>query len=205
MKAIVFLIKIICIIKKKFLDAFFNFYSKNYFKLFGAHLGKNIQFHGRCILQLKKGCSIHIGDNFHCNSGIENAIDTTICSKIVVYKGASLTIGNMSGISNTTIQCKNKILIKNFVNIGAGSLLMDTNFHSTSWIVRKNRNDGEKATSAPIVINDYVFIGARSIICKGVTIGEKSIIAAGSVVVKNIPAGEIWGGNPAKFIKKVNL
>jgi acetyltransferase-like isoleucine patch superfamily enzyme len=48
-----------------------------------------------------------------------------------------------------------------------------------------------------------VFIGARCIILKGVTIGEKSIVAAGSVVTKNIPEGEVWGGNPAKFIKKI--
>ena len=46
------------------------------------------------------------------------------------------------------------------------------------------------------------FIGARSIICNAVTIGENSIIGAGSVVTKDIPANEIWAGNPARFIKK---
>lgn len=56
---------------------------------------------------------------------------------------------------------------------------------------------------APIKIEDDVFIGARTIITKGVTIGAKSIVAAGSVVVCNIPSGEIWGGNPAKFIMKI--
>ena len=63
--------------------------------------------------------------------------------------------------------------------------------------------DWKTAQSAPIYIGNYAFIGARSIICKGVTIGEHAIIAAGSVVVKDIPADEIWGGNPAKFISKV--
>lgn len=57
------------------------------------------------------------------------------------------------------------------------------------------------AHSAPIVIGDYVFIGARCIIQKGVTIGEKAIIAAGSVVVKDIPPMCIAAGNPAKVIK----
>ena len=42
----------------------------------------------------------------------------------------------------------------------------------------------------------------HSIILKGCTIGDNSIIAAGSVVCSDVPAGEIWGGNPAKFIKK---
>lgn len=55
--------------------------------------------------------------------------------------------------------------------------------------------------SAPVVIGDYVFIGARSIVLKGVTIGEKSIIAAGSVVTKDVPANCLAGGNPCKMIK----
>lgn len=56
---------------------------------------------------------------------------------------------------------------------------------------------------AKLIIGDYVFIGTRSIICKGVTIGNHSIIAAGSVIVKDIPSDEVWGGNPARFIRKV--
>lgn len=54
-----------------------------------------------------------------------------------------------------------------------------------------------------MVIEDNVFIGARCIILKGVTIGENSIVGAGSVVTKSIPANEIWAGNPAKFIRKI--
>lgn len=46
-----------------------------------------------------------------------------------------------------------------------------------------------------------MFIGTLCIICKGVTIGEKSIIGADSVVTKSIPENQIWGGNPAKFIR----
>ena len=79
---------------------------------------------------------------------------------------------------------------------------MDTNFHSTDWRKREHREeDVADAKTAPVVIEDYVFIGARGIICKGVRIGEHSIIAAGSVVVKDIPANCIAGGNPCKVIK----
>lgn len=48
-------------------------------------------------------------------------------------------------------------------------------------------------------------IGAGAVILGGVIIGENAMIAAGSVVTKNIPANELWLGNPAKFIKKINL
>lgn len=50
-----------------------------------------------------------------------------------------------------------------------------------------------------------VFIGANVTICNAVTIGENSVIGAGSIVTKDIPAGEIWAGNPARLIKKRQL
>ena len=81
---------------------------------------------------------------------------------------------------------------------------MDTNFHSIDW--QERRRESEMVTNtktSPVIIGDDVFIGARTIINKGITIGNRSIVAAGSVVVKNIPADEVWGGNPAKFIKKL--
>lgn len=53
----------------------------------------------------------------------------------------------------------------------------------------------------PIVIGNDVWIGSRSLIMKGVHIGDGAIIAAGSVVTRDVPPYEIWGGNPAHFIK----
>lgn len=54
-----------------------------------------------------------------------------------------------------------------------------------------------------VVIGNKVFLGAGVIICKPVHIGDNAYIAAGAVVTKDVPPGEIWGGVPAKFIKKV--
>ncbi|MCC6640303.1 MAG: acyltransferase, partial [Deltaproteobacteria bacterium] len=56
------------------------------------------------------------------------------------------------------------------------------------------------ATIAPVVIEDYVFIGAGAIITSGVTLGRGCIVAAGAVVSKSVPPYTIVGGNPAKPI-----
>lgn len=56
---------------------------------------------------------------------------------------------------------------------------------------------------AKVIIEDNVFVGARALIMPGVTVGENSIVAAGSVVTKSVPKNTVVGGNPAKFITTV--
>ena len=200
-----FLLKVCFALKRKIVNAFYSLFCMGYLLYRGAVFEnkKNIHFRGKCILQILKNSRIFIGDGFCCNSGVENAVDNMLCSKIVVLEHAELRIGKMSGISNIVIQCKKYIEIGNYVNIGAGCFIMDNNFHSIDWRERMNRGDGRLAKCAPVVIKDHAFIGARCIICTGVTIGEHSIIAAGSVVVKDVPDNEMWGGNPARFIRGV--
>lgn len=67
--------------------------------------------------------------------------------------------------------------------------------------VRRSSNEGTK--SAPVVIEDDVWVGAHCIILKGVTIGARSVIGAGSVVTKSIPADCVAAGNPCKVIKNL--
>lgn len=93
------------------------------------------------------------------------------------------------------------ITIGNHVKIGACVLLTDTDAHPIDYVSRRFSNEGTK--SAPIVIEDDVWIGAHCVVLKGVTIGARSIIGAGSVVTKNIPADCIAAGNPCKIIKKL--
>lgn len=166
----------------------------NEIKKRGGHVAKpsNLNIEGEFIF----------GDSLIISS---YGVDVFDNSHITVCKNATLSFGNNSGLSSTAIYCAEKIEIGNYVNIGAGCFIMDTNFHSTNWKHRQDRRlDVINARTAPVKIDDYVFIGARSIICKGVHIGECSIVSAGSVVIKDIPPYEVWGGgNPAKFIKAV--
>lgn len=164
---------------------------------------KTVSFSSRAFISISSKSHVTVGRSFCVNSGPDSGIGTTP-SKISVGEGASLFIGDYSGISSTTILVKNSISIGNHVNIGGGTFINDSDHHSTDWRDRADRSvDKRNAKSSPIVIGDYVFIGARSMIGKGVTIGEKSIIAAGSVVVKNIPANCLAGGNPCRVIKEL--
>lgn len=91
--------------------------------------------------------------------------------------------------------------IGNNVKIGGCVLITDTDAHPMDYMARRSSNEGTK--SAPVVIEDDVWVGAHCIILKGVTIGARSIIGAGSVVTKNIPADCVAAGNPCKVIKSL--
>lgn len=154
-------------------------------------------------INIGKGSFVKIGEDCALCSGASNGIDTTYGSKINVKDGARLTIGRHTGMTNVVIQCHQSVTIGDYVNIGAGSMIFDTDFHSLDWRDRKDGTDIQKRKKSPVVIKSLAFIGANSIILKGVTIGERSIVGAGSVVTKDIPDGEIWAGNPAQFIREI--
>ena len=82
----------------------------------------------------------------------------------------------------------------------------DTDAHSLSYLHRRNGiTDMANRIDKEIIIDDDVLVGANTIILKGVHIGARSVIGAGSVVTKDIPEDSIVAGNPAKVIKKINL
>lgn len=79
---------------------------------------------------------------------------------------------------------------------------MDSDAHSLSYVDRRESvQDMKNRIDKEIVVNDDVLIGANSIILKGVHIGARSVVGAGSVVTKDVPSDCIVAGNPAKVIK----
>ena len=150
------------------------------------------------------GGKMTIGKNFAMNNGIKgNPIGCYDRCTFWVGKGAVLRIGDNVGISQAALVATADIIIGDNVKIGGGTSLFTSDFHALDPKIRASSEDFRHRKCAPVIIEDNAFIGARSMILKGVTIGKNSIIGAGSVVTKSVPENEIWAGNPARFIRKV--
>lgn len=109
------------------------------------------------------------------------------------------------------IQASESVIIGNFVILSTNVVIVDSNNHPISILFRKVRAMKPASSTMhlwrysqhkPIIIKDNVWVGENVRICKGVTIGENSVIAANSVVTKDVPANSIAAGNPAKVVRE---
>lgn len=125
---------------------------------------------------------------------------------------AEIIIGDRTFIgSGTKLVAAERINIGSDVLISWGCTIVDHNSHSIYFEDRKQdvtnwgqqQKDWSNVKTREVVIEDKVWIGFNVIILKGVKIGKGAVIAAGSVVVKNVEPYTIVGGNPAKFIKNI--
>lgn len=191
-------------IKTSLKHRFFLHYNRWLFKKNGIKYGRRMYVFDR--VYLKGRGDIVIGDNFTFTSG--DCINP-ICRNIrgclnTVNKGV-IMIGDNVGISSAILWSQTKIQIGNYVNIGGNCLLIDNDAHPLNFLERRKTPTDDNVLSKPIIIEDDVWIGANSIILKGVTIGARSIVGAGSVVTKSFPSDSIIAGNPAKLIKTIHI
>jgi len=126
--------------------------------------------------------------------------DVVLYSSVEMLGIIKVMIGNNSFIGHKTLFMGGKSLIKIGKNCDISSnVSLICGSHEIGNI---NRRAG-KGISSDIIIGDGVWIGYGSIIMGGITIGNSSIIAAGSLVNKDVPANTIYGGIPAKEIRKI--
>lgn len=185
-------------------DCFFTPYSKCMLFLNGVHYQKGLKVLGPLKIHVTRRGYVNIGKNLHINSG-ENHNIIGRQQKNTFWVEGKLTIGDNVGMSCTAIICKHEIHIGNNVVIGGNTVIYDTDFHSLAVDIRNEKTmDSANAKWGKVVIEDNAFIGAHTTILKGVTIGTNAIVGACSVITSNVPANEIWAGNPARFIKSVN-
>jgi len=154
-------------------------------------------------------------DKSRINVGHHSRIDGYIYCK----SSGKIEIGNYSTIQDEVqLQCLEHIKIGHYSVVAGGSVIMDNNNHRIEPEERvKHRiraapggsgypglGDGyELSDSAPIIIEDVVWIGARCVILKGVTVGEGALVARNAVVTKDVPPYTIVAGNPARVVKQI--
>lgn len=139
----------------------------------------------------------------------------TIGAAFIALFGGKITVGENTYIGpETSLQSKERITIGNNVIVANNVILLDNNNHPTSSEMRMKMsacqdfiNDElwtwKYADSAPITIEDNVWIGRDARILKGVTVGKGSIIALGAVVTRDVPAYSVAAGNPARVVKQL--
>ncbi|WP_415225140.1 sugar O-acetyltransferase [Psychromonas sp.] len=114
--------------------------------------------------------------------------------------GKTISIGSSSFINMGATMLDNApITIGNHVLIGPNA-----QFYTVSHPIDYRRRREWETICLPITIEDDVWIGGNVVICQGVTIGPRSVVAAGSVVTKDVAPDTMVGGQPAKLIKRLN-
>ena len=170
------------------LKKIFNYLRGFYYRIYFDECGF-LQVTGRINI-IKKNARINIGK---CLIGTHAKFDMEGRSK---NKTAVLEIGDFTTIGDRTeIHVAEKVTIGKRCRISWDCVIMDRNYHGIG-----NKSEIVK----PVIIEDDVWIGCRSIILPGVTIGKKSVVAAGAVVTKDVPSHNIIAGNPAKFLRRID-
>jgi acetyltransferase-like isoleucine patch superfamily enzyme len=153
-------------------------------------------FSGFSSVRKTKGSILKIGRNCRFNSLSDSNL-IGINHKCIISthsSDASLVIGNNCGFSGTTIGCFKEIIISDNARCGANTVITDSDWHL---------NDVRSGKPKRVVIEENVWLGYGVVVLKGVTIGANSVIGAGSVVTKDIPANVVAAGNPCRVIKKL--
>lgn len=142
---------------------------------------------GRGVRVLKKAGTIAIGDKVQLHRQVK-------LSCWGAEGTAKLTIGSGTAVGDRTeIHCGGQVEIGRDCNISWDCCIMDRDYHKI---------DSDTEIIHPVKIGDRCWIGCNSIIIKGVTLGEGAVVAAGSVVTKDVPARTLVGGNPARVIRE---
>lgn len=176
---------------------------------------KRRSFENNVAISLPKKYNIFLETSMYCpeDGHINIGEDSFIRGSLEVQRpGGKISVGSKCYIGDhTRIWAAESISIGNNVLIAHNCNVFDNDTHPVDKLERRQdasnilfdgkRKNFSSLKSSPVVIENDAWIGCNSIILKGVTIGEGSIVAAGSVVTKDVPAGVVVAGNPAKVVK----
>jgi acetyltransferase-like isoleucine patch superfamily enzyme len=147
-------------------------------------------------VKLGKDVILHAFVNLY---GCEIGDESLIGAFVEIQKNAS--IGKRAKISSHTFICEG-VKIEDEVFLGHGIMFTNVSYPRSTSIDGSLQRDGDWEVEETLVKRG-ASVGSGSVVLCGVTIGENAIVGAGSVVTKDIPANEIWAGNPAKYFRDV--
>lgn len=173
--------------------------------------------------------NVQFGEGFYCETAqvfrflrSKDPGAIVIGNHVSIYAGCSFsvgakgncTIGDFTLLNGALIMAEEKIEIGSHCLVSWNVGIADSDFHPLDPALRrvdahalapffKDRPPRPKLRTAPVIISDNVWIGMNATILKGVTIGENSVVAAGSVVTKSVPANVVVAGNPAVAVKNL--
>lgn len=174
----------------------------------GVSLGPGVRIDGPLRLKLARESRVRVGHHVAFNAQWSlNTLEARGPNILRTFRaGAMIDIGPDSGLTSATISAGRHVRIGQRVLVGAGALITDSDHHPVrvqAGVPRRFAGLPQRGDDRPVVIGDDVFIGARAIILKGVTIGSGAVIGAGSVVSHDVPPGMIAAGNPCLVVGPV--
>jgi acetyltransferase-like isoleucine patch superfamily enzyme len=182
----------------------FSPFSYFYLSLQGAFIGRRLYAESLPFCRCYGTGRIEIGSRVQIlNSLRQNTAGIVHKTVLIAADGALLRIGDDVGISGAILDARDNIVIGDRCMLGANCSVLSSDYHPLDAVARHNRVMGAVRT-APVTLEEDVWIGANSLILKGVTIGAGSIVGAGSVITKNIPRGVVVAGNPARIVKTLS-
>jgi acetyltransferase-like isoleucine patch superfamily enzyme len=169
----------------------------------GIHWGCDWRFYGVPIIQKHRRSWMSFGPGLRLRSSVRsNPVGPNHPVVLCTWEeGARLEAGADFFMTGGTLCAAERIIIGNHVSVGANTIIVDTDFHPLDPDLR--RLSPAEAKSAPVVIEDNAFIGMNCLVLKGVTIGQDSVVGAGSVVTRDVPPRTIVAGNPAKVVREL--
>jgi maltose O-acetyltransferase len=151
-------------------------------------VGSRPRLNGRCLVA--GGERIEIGDRLLM-------MGATVRCELTTHAEGHIEVGDQVFINyGTSISAHTLVRIGDRCQIGQYAIILDCDYHNP-------QHDGGHGSTAPIVLDDGVWLGARVTVLNGVTIGRGSIIAAGSVVTRDVPSGVIAAGVPARVVREL--
>lgn len=152
-------------------------------------MGKRVFAYGRPVVKLERLAHLELGEDVRIESGVHRA-------RLSVRHKARLIIGNDVRLNGCIISANSEVIVKDRARIGPWAHVMDGDFHSVE--------DREAAGKLrPVIIEEGAWLTTRCMVLKGVTIGKGAVVAAGSVVTKDVEPYTVVAGVPAKLVKRL--